>query len=110
MLRTLSRVDLKEGSQVFERLSRRWKRHWLSLYGPSGLVPLPLEVWLAYPDKGILNCYERGRVRQFLLEAVKPKDIDEESISLLGFFWQGYEETKERFLVTFVASHLRYLK
>ncbi|KAL0391322.1 UNVERIFIED_CONTAM: putative mitochondrial protein [Sesamum latifolium] len=110
VLRTLSRVDLKEGSKVFERLSRRWKRHWLSLYGPSGLVPLPLEVWLAYPDKGILNCYERGRVRQFLLEAVKPKDIDEESISLLGFFWQGYEETKERFLVTFVASHLRYLK
>ncbi|KAK4412078.1 putative mitochondrial protein [Sesamum alatum] len=108
--RTLSRLGSKQGLLVFERLSRRWKRHWLSLYGPSGLVPLPLEVWLAYPEKGIINCYERGRVRQFLLEAVKPRDIDEESLSLLGFFWQGHEETKERFLVSFVASHLRYLK
>lgn len=58
----------------------------------------------------MLSCYERGRVRQFLLEAVKPKDIDEESISILGFFWQGHEEMKERLLVSFVRSHLRYLK
>ncbi|KAL0391406.1 UNVERIFIED_CONTAM: putative mitochondrial protein [Sesamum latifolium] len=90
VLRTLSRVDLKEGSKVFERLSRRWKRHWLSLYGPSGLVPLPLEVWLAYPDKDFEQPLEF-----FLRPPVSPRRIErlpeEKTIERYGIIFRAWD-------------------
>lgn len=108
--RVLARVDRSKPSAVFGRLSRRWKRHWLSLHLPSGVRPLPLTLWLAFPEKGGLTCYQLGMVRWFLINAARPKDIDESSILMVSKFWSGHEETFERFLVSFMQSHLRYLK
>ena len=42
------------------RLSRRWKRHWLTLYSGSDIRPLSFPLWLAFPEKGSLSCYEEG--------------------------------------------------
>ena len=65
--RVFSKLREPTDIKVFSRLSRRWKRHWLTLYAPSGIQPLPLKLWLSFPDKGILNCYEEGLVRWFIL-------------------------------------------
>ncbi|CAK9153102.1 unnamed protein product [Ilex paraguariensis] len=73
--------------RLFDHLSLRWKRHWLTLFSTSGIHPLPFKLWLAYPEKGILNCYEEGAVRAFILGRVEPKDLDEKSISELNTFW-----------------------
>nr|DAB41751.1 TPA_inf: RNA-dependent RNA polymerase [Erigeron breviscapus mitovirus 1]DAB41752.1 TPA_inf: RNA-dependent RNA polymerase [Erigeron breviscapus mitovirus 1] len=108
--RVLARVDRSKPEKVFGRLSRRWKRHWLSLHTTSSIRPLPLLVWLSFPDLPGLTCYQVGMVRWFLLKAAKPRDLDEESVSMLRCFWKGHEETLERFLVSFMQSHLRYLK
>lgn len=108
--RTLAKVDRSKPEKVFLRLSRRWRRHWLSLYSSSGLVPLPLDLWLAFPEKGCLTCYEVGVIRWYLIRSVAPKPIDEESIALLRCFWYGHEEVLERFLSSFVVSHLKYVK
>lgn len=107
--RVLSRIDSSAPQKVFSRLSKRWKRHWLSLYTPTGLIPLPLELWLSFPEKGGLTCYERGMVRFSHLNCNSPRPIDERSVSLVRLFWRGQEETFERLLVTFIQSHLKHL-
>lgn len=91
-------------------LSRRWKRHWLTLYAPSGIQPLPISLWLAFPDKGIINCYEFGAVRWFILGKVKPREIDEESINELNLFWEPHDKglMLERLLKSFLRLHLNY--
>lgn len=109
--RVLSKVRRREPAKVFSRLSLRWKRHWLSLFTPSGLSPLPLDLWLAFPEKAVLSCYEVGKVREFLLEVVKPRDLDEESFSILDHFWEDdVHLMEERLISSVVRSHLRYLK
>lgn len=35
--------------------SKRWKRHYLCMLSPSGVFPLPLKLWLAFPDFGVLT-------------------------------------------------------
>ncbi|KAJ8612355.1 hypothetical protein MRB53_036557 [Persea americana] len=35
--------------------SRRWLRHFLCMHAPSGVFPLPVALWLAFPDLGILT-------------------------------------------------------
>jgi hypothetical protein len=108
--RVLARVDRSQPEKVFDRLSRRWKRHWLSTHSSCGVRPLPFKLWLAFPEKGGLTCYEIGMVRELLLRTTKPRDIDENSISLVREFWHGHEDTFERFLSSFVDSYLKSLK
>ena len=67
-------------------------------------------MWLAFPERGVLSCYEVGYIRWLLLTHVKPKDLDEKSIQNLRFFWSGQEEDMERFLLSFVKKHLYYLQ
>lgn len=93
-----------------KRLSKRWLRHWLSLHGPSGIRPLPLRVWLAFPERGCLSCYEIGYVRCILLNHVRPKDLDMDSVENLRFFYGGFDETLERLLRSLVKMHLNYLR
>ncbi|KAK8539715.1 hypothetical protein V6N13_035007 [Hibiscus sabdariffa] len=81
--RVLAKADRSRPDKVFDRLSRRWKRHWLSVYSKSGLHPLPLNRWLRFPQDGVINCYEYGMLRWYLIERVKPRDIDENSINEL---------------------------
>lgn len=44
--------------------SKRWKRHYLCMLSPSGVFPLPLKLWLAFPDLGVLT---PGVARAFIL-------------------------------------------
>lgn len=55
----------------FHRSSRRWLHHLLVMLSPSGVYPLPLVLWLGYPDR-IVDCYTLGVVRCFLLSKLKP--------------------------------------
>lgn len=51
---------------------RRWRRHYLIQFYPGGVSPLPFSLWLGFPDRGILNCYELGMVIGYLLDALRP--------------------------------------
>jgi len=96
---------------IFQSLSRRWRRHWVSMFSPSGIHPLPFELWLAFPEKGILSCYEKGVVRSFILERVEPRDIDEKSIEQVRAFWDNDpDDMFERHLQSFVVLHLEYVR
>lgn len=48
--------------------SKRWKRHYLCMLSPSGVFPLPLKLWLAFPDLGVLT---PGVARAFILYRAK---------------------------------------
>lgn len=104
---------IREAGDVstFYRLSRRWRRHWISMFTPSGLCPLPTNLWLGFPDKGYLNCYEEGMVRQFILERVRPRDLHTEDFDRLRLFWRNDDcEYYEWFLTSYVKLHLEYLR
>lgn len=111
--KVLAKLDRSKPCQVFDRLSLRWRRHWLSLHVESGIRPLPLELWLAFPEKGILNCYEMGYCRYLLLQASKPKALKIESFETLKCFYNDVydkENFNERLLVTLLESWLKHLK
>lgn len=96
---------------IFPQLSRRWKRHCLSMFSPSGIQSLPLELWLVFPNEGCLDCYSKGAARSLILELVRPRDIDEESINEVRRFWDGDNENMfERHLKSFITLHLEYVK
>lgn len=44
------------------------KRHYLCMLSPSGVFPLPLKLWLAFPDLGVLT---PGVARAFILYRAK---------------------------------------
>ena len=107
----LAKVNVSDPRKSFEGLSRRWKRHWLSLLTESGLVPLPFELWLAFPDFGVLSPYQIGAVRYYILEKVRPKDLDFLSFNLLSLFYVlDPVNMGERLLVSLIRLHLEYLK
>lgn len=97
--------------KVLTSLSKRWVRHWLSMFTPSGLFPLPTKLWLAYPHKGYLTCYEEGMARSFILARVAPRDLDDKAFELLRAFWvDDGDSYMERFLLSFLKLHLQYLQ
>lgn len=57
--------------------SRRWRRFWLLMHSAAGISPLPVLIWLAFPEYGGMDCYQIGMVRQFIIERVQPKDFNE---------------------------------
>ena len=70
-----------------------------------------MELWLAFPEKGILDCYERGVARSYILQSVAPRDIDEKSVSQVRAFWENdMDNMFERHLRSFVMLHLEYVK
>lgn len=48
--------------------SKRWRRHFLCMFAPSGVYPLPVDFGLAFPEGGLLTAEERGVLRDFTLE------------------------------------------
>ncbi|ASL68498.1 RNA-dependent RNA polymerase [Ocimum basilicum RNA virus 2] len=107
--RVLSKIDRGSPVRTFQGLSRRWKRHWLSLFSRSGVQPLPLKLWLVLPEGGVLDPYLEGVARSYLLERAKPKDIDQQSVDMVRLFWEGFEDTFERLLITFVQQHCAHV-
>lgn len=105
--RVFSRV--RDGDAMMH-LSRRWKRHWLALHTGSGIRPLPFLLWLAFPEMGVLNCYQIGMVRDRILEYIRPKDLDEKSFSDLYLFWEPDSHALiETLLHPVVKQHLEYV-
>lgn len=102
-----SRVREDATKVVFK--SKRWIRHWLSMHSPSGIKPLPVVLWLAFPERGVLSPTEYGLMRFFVLERVRPRDIDEESISRARRS-RDHDNLFEPHLLSFMRLHLTYLK
>ena len=50
---------------------------YLLRHSASGISPLPILIWLAFPEYGGMDCYQIGMVRQFIIERVQPKDFNE---------------------------------
>lgn len=59
-----SRLRGAEIVSVVRPKSKRWKRSYLCMLSPSGVFPLPLKLWLAFPDLGVLT---PGVARAFIL-------------------------------------------
>lgn len=54
------------------RFNRHWFRHVIVSFSPCGIKPMPLQIWLGFPDFGLVNCSHMGMVRFFLIEACSP--------------------------------------
>lgn len=52
--------------------SRRWLRHWLLALSPSGIHPLPLDLWFTLPEKG---CVDPVRMVRFYLPKISAKAL-----------------------------------
>jgi len=106
-----SRLSKEEGlsPKCISQLTNRWKRLALMLVSPSGSNPIPLDLWFGYP-MGILSCYQKGLLYSYLLDLVRPKDIDEYSVSSVRALWaEESEDLLESHLGSFVKMHLEYV-
>ena len=65
--------------------SKRWKRHYLLMFSPTGILPLPLKFWLAFTDLGVLTAEQYGMVRAFIMERVYVHQTSMK-LKLIGFF------------------------
>ena len=75
--------------------SRRWLRHFLCMHAPSGVFPLPVALWLAFPDLGILTPEQLGAARAFILDRVKPghffqKEMDGLRLMMVTRLWNAW--------------------
>lgn len=52
--------------------NRHWFRHILVALSPGGIRPMPLSVWLGFPEGFLVSCYQIGMVRWMLVESCKP--------------------------------------
>ena len=89
--------------------SKRWKRNYLCMLSPSGVFPLPLKLWLAFPDLGVLT---PGVARAFILDRVKPGYFNEKEIEGLRTFYpvQGEDFLDRLILQPWVKMWLKYLR
>ena len=87
--------------------SRRWRRFWLLMHSAAGISPLPVLIWLAFPEYGGMDCYQIGMVRQCIIERVQPKDFNEDEIdSIRTFYCDDEDNMFERFLSSWVQMHI----
>lgn len=79
--------------------SKRWKRHYLLMFSPTGRLPLPLKFWLAFPNLGVLTAEQYGMVRAFIMERVRPSNFNEVEIDRIRTFYGDDADCMfERFL------------
>ena len=64
--------------------SRRWLRNFLCMRAPSGVFPLPVALWLTFPDLGILTSEQLGAARAFILDRVKPGYFHEKEMWMVS--------------------------
>lgn len=57
------------------------------MFSPIGILPLPLKLWLAFPDLGVLTAEQYGMVRAFIMERVRPSDFNEVEIDRILTFY-----------------------
>ena len=79
------------------------------MLSPSGVFPLPLKLWLAFPDFGVLT---PGVARAFILDRVKPGYFNEKEIEGLRTFYpvQGEDFLDRLILQPWVKMWLKYLR
>lgn len=57
---------------VSPHYNRHWYRHILVAFSPGGILPLPFQVWLWFPDEILITCYHIGMVPDMLLSSCSP--------------------------------------
>lgn len=57
---------------VSPHYNRHWYRHILVAFSPGGILPLPFQVWLGFPDGILITCYHMGMVRDMLVSSCSP--------------------------------------
>lgn len=72
---------------------------------PTGLTPLPFDLWLHWPDEGCVDPYRIGVVRDYISRVREPGDWSEDQSVRLAY--PGAEEIFELLLRDW--AHLRYL-
>lgn len=77
------KVYSRQGLPTF----KRWKRHYLLMFSPTGILPLSLKFWLAFPDLGVLTAEQYGMVRAFIMERVRPSNFNEVEIDRIRTFY-----------------------
>lgn len=97
-------------NQPEPRKSRRWLRHWLLASYQSGILPLPIDLWFTLPERGSVDPYRLGWVRNFIIEQVKLKDFREPEVETLRLFYDGDDELFEALLQQWMLMHLNYLR
>lgn len=50
-------------SALNPKFHRHWYRHILVAYSPEGILPLPFEIWLGFPEGFLVTPYQLGMVR-----------------------------------------------
>lgn len=69
---------------IAKKKSRRWLRNFLCMRAPSGVFPLPVALWLTFPDLGILTSEQLGAARAFILDRVKPGYFHEKEMWMVS--------------------------
>lgn len=62
----------KKPEHVSPHYNRHWYRHILVAFSPGGILPLPFQVWLGFPDEILITCYHIGMVPDMLLSSCSP--------------------------------------
>jgi len=81
------------------------------MFSLTGILPLPLKFWLAFPDLGVLTAEQYGMVRAFIMERVRPSNFNEVEIDRIRTFYGDDADCMfQRFLKErWMEYHLRYL-
>lgn len=67
------------------------------MHALSGVFPLPVALWLTFPDLGILTSEQLGAARAFILDRVKPGYFNEKEMDgLRTFYPDDGDEIMER--------------
>lgn len=71
---------------------------------------MPYELWLAFPEIGVLSPYQLGMVRHFIISKLEPKSFNENEVDSLRAYYDGDDEgIMERLLQQWMKMHLKYL-
>lgn len=96
--------------KVMSGLSRKWRRLMVSLHSRGGITPLNILMWLTYPEFWVMDSYVIGYIHDYLLAALAPKDLDEDSFGRARLLWSDESENLfEYHLGPLVLRHLRYV-
>lgn len=57
------------------------------MFSPTGILPLSLKFWLAFPDLGVLTAEQYGMVKAFIMERVRPSDFHEVEMDRIRTFY-----------------------
>lgn len=67
------KYSVKPAELAMNNFNRHWFRHFFVAYSPGGILPLPFEIWLGFPEGFRTTPYQIGMVRSILVRACAPE-------------------------------------